>query len=253
MPEAAGPPVDDAPFGVEGEGPRVVDRPVRDPELLERARAFLDDPSRPGPEVRLAATVMLVRDTASGPEVYVQRRVPTMVFAPSRVVFPGGAVDAADHDLDPATPGLGALAAVMGVSPAAAAPWAAAALREVEEECGVRLAVADLRGRGHWVTPVFETRRYDTWILAAGMPPGQVARETSGESDGGGWVRPDELLARFGTGEVRMLPPTVWALEALARFPDAASFLADRPRVARVVPELVVADDGTPVLRTVLP
>ena len=34
---------------------------------------------------------------------------------------------------------------------------------------------------------------------------------------------------------------------------NAASFLADRPRVARVLPELVRRDDGTLVLRTVLP
>ena len=50
-----------------------------------------------------------------------------------------------------------------------------------------------------------------------------------------------------------MLPPTVWALEALADFDSAAAFLADRPRIARVVPELVLAPDGTVVLRTVLP
>lgn len=196
---------------------------------------------------------MLVRDTASGPEVYVQRRVPSMAFAPSRVVFPGGGVDPADHSLDPSTPGVPELAAAMGVSPEAAAPYAAAAVREVEEECGVRVAVADLRGRGHWVTPDFEPRRYDTWILAAGMPADQHARGTTTESDHSGWVRPGELLDRFAAREVLMLPPTVWALEALADFDSAEAFLADRPRIARVVPELVLAPDGTVVLRTVLP
>ena len=50
-----------------------------------------------------------------------------------------------------------------------------------------------------------------------------------------------------------MLPPTVVSLEQLADFADAASFLADRPRVARVLPELVLGDDGLPVLRTWLP
>jgi hypothetical protein len=50
-----------------------------------------------------------------------------------------------------------------------------------------------------------------------------------------------------------MLPPTVVSLEQLEGFADAASFLADRPRVARVLPELVRRDDGTIVLRTVLP
>lgn len=196
---------------------------------------------------------MLVRDTAAGPEVYVQRRVASMAFAPSRVVFPGGGVDPDDHSLDPSTPGVAELAEVMGVAPVVAAPYAAAAVREVEEECAVRLRVTDLRGRGHWVTPAFEPRRYDTWILAAGMPPGQRARGTTSESDHSRWVGPGELLDRFAEREVLMMPPQVWALEALASFDTAAAFLEDRPRVARVVPELLRREDGTVVLRTVLP
>ena len=224
-----------------------------DPGLGDRAREWLADPDRVVVAARPAATVMIVRDGTEGPEVFVQRRVATMAFAPSTVVFPGGGVDTGDHSLDPATPGLAELAEVMGVTAEAAAPFAAAALREVEEECGVRLAVGDLRGRGHWVTPEFEPRRYDTWILAAGMPPGQHARGTTTESDHSTWVRPDALLARHAAGEVRMLPPTVVSLEHLAAFPDAVSFLADRPRVARVLPELVRRDDGTLALRTEMP
>ncbi len=226
---------------------------MHDEDLLARAEEWLavDDPPVVTP--RLAATVMLLRDTSVGPEVYVQRRVASMAFAPSRVVFPGGGVDPGDHDLDPTTPGLARLAESMGVDPVAAAPYAAAAVREVEEECGVRLEVSGLRGRGHWVTPAFEPRRYDTWILAAGLPLGQDARGTTTESDHSRWARPGELLDRFAAREVRMLPPQVWALESLAGFDTAAAFLADRPRVARIVPELVRAEDGTVVLRTVLP
>ena len=78
------------------------------------------------------------------------------------------------------------------------------------------------------MTPAFEPRRYDTWFLAAAMPDGQAATETSGESDGGGWVRPAETLERSRAGEVRLMPPQVWALEALAGFDTVAAFLADR-------------------------
>lgn len=235
---------------------RVVEHPVsRDPGLAARAAAWLAVAAadREVAVPRPAATVLLVRDGAAGPEVFVQRRVASMAFAPSTVVFPGGGVDPVDHALDVATPGLAELAEAMGVGVAAAAPFAGAAVREVEEECGVRLTVADLRGRAHWVTPAFEPRRYDTWILAAGMPAGQDATGTTTESDHSEWVRPRELLARHTAGQVRMLPPTVISLEQLAGFADAASFLADRPRVARVVPELVLGADGIPMLRTVLP
>ena len=232
----------------------VVHHPVSsDPGLDARARLWLADADRVVVVARPAATVMIVRDGAGGPEVFVQRRVATMAFAPSTVVFPGGGVDPADHSLDPATPGLAELAGAMGVKPGEAAPYAAAALREVEEECGVRLSVSDLRGRGHWVTPEFEPRRYDTWILAAGMPPGQHARGTTTESDHSIWVRAADLLARHGAGDVRMLPPTVVSLEQLAAFDNATTFLADRPRVARILPQLVETPDGALVLRTVLP
>ena len=233
---------------------RVVDHPVsRDPGLGARAAEWLASPSRVVVEPRAAATVMLVRDGSSGVEVYVQRRVATMAFAPSTVVFPGGGVDPRTRALPVTTPGLASLAAAMGCSVSEAAPFAAAAVREVEEECGVRLSVADLRGRAHWVTPEFEPRRYDTWILAAGMPAGQEARGTTTESDHSAWVRPGELLSRHAAGEVRMLPPTVVSLEQLAGFPSAAAFLADRPVVRRVVPVLVVGADGEPVLRTEMP
>ncbi|MGL5928224.1 MAG: NUDIX hydrolase [Dermatophilaceae bacterium] len=219
---------------------------------------------RPAVVPRPASTVMLVRDLpvgawsdtdtdTGGVEVFVQRRVRTMAFAPATYVFPGGAVDDADARLPLGTPGLVDLAAEMGVSVVEAAPRAAAAVREVAEECGVVVAVADLRARGHWVTPEFEPRRFDTWILAARMPPGQVARTASGESDASEWVRPGELLRRHAAGAAPMLPPTVVSLEQLAGFDSARAFLEDRPRVIRVVPRLVRSVDGAPVLRTDLP
>lgn len=227
--------------------------PLRDDGLRARAEAWVAAGASEEVVPRPAATVMLVRDTEAGPEVYVQRRAATMAFAPSMVVFPGGRVDPRDHSLDVATPGLADLAAHLGADVADAAPFAAAAVREVEEECGVRVSVGDLRGRGHWVTPAFEPRRYDTWILAAGMPDGQEARETSGESDGGGWARAEALLDAAASGSTRLMPPQVWALEALAGFADAASFLADRPRITRVTPVLEQDPDGTLVLVAELP
>src|SRR4051812_45242985 len=49
---------------------------------------------------RHAATVILLRDTANGPEVYVLRRQATMAFASGQYVFPGGSVDPRDEVID---------------------------------------------------------------------------------------------------------------------------------------------------------
>src|SRR4051794_21945488 len=87
-------------------------------------------PGQPGPPIRDAATVMLVRDGADGVEVFAFRRVPRMAFAPGMLVFPGGSVAPGDAG----TPFL--------EEPAEDAAAIAAAVRETFEECGVLLAVA---------------------------------------------------------------------------------------------------------------
>ena len=112
-------------------------------------------------------------------------------------------------------------------------------------ECG--WTVADLRGRAHWVTPEFEPRRYDTWILAAGMPADQEATGTTTESDRSAWVRPRDLLDRHGAGE---------GADAAAHghLPGGGSpgstppqpFSLTQPVVARVLPVLVVGPGGEP-------
>ena len=47
---------------------------------------------------KLAATVMLLRDSAAGPEIFVQQRVGSMKFAANMTVFPGGGVDPRDFE-----------------------------------------------------------------------------------------------------------------------------------------------------------
>ena len=221
--------------------------------LLASAREWLEAGAPDGVRPRSAATVLLVRDGADGPEVYLQRRAATMAFAPSMVVFPGGAVDPQDTAADPTAPGVAAVAQQMGLPPAEAAPLVAAAVREAAEECGVVVPVEGMVVRGRWVTPAFEPRRYDTWFLAAAMPPEQEARETSAESDGGGWATAAAVLARAEAGELRLMPPQVWALESLAGFTSTADYLADRPRISLVAPVAERAADGSVVLVTGLP
>jgi hypothetical protein len=49
-------------------------------------------------EPRPAATVILLRDTAAGPEVFMLQRTRGAAFLPGAYVFPGGAIDATDGD-----------------------------------------------------------------------------------------------------------------------------------------------------------
>jgi 8-oxo-dGTP pyrophosphatase MutT (NUDIX family) len=192
-------------------------------ELLARARKFDESGAEPVGS-RPAATVLLLRPAPGGPgfEVFLQRRARGMAFASGMYAFPGGSVDPADQG-----PPLGDdWAARLGRPQAEAAAVVRAAVREVEEETGVRLAVADLVPWTRWITPEFEPRRYDTSFFLAALPEGQEPAGLSGESDHTEWLRPADAVARFVAGEIGMLPPTVVTLDELAGCDSVAAALA---------------------------
>ena len=94
-------------------------------------------------EVRDAATVMLVRDAAAGPEVFLLQRNPANVFVGGAYVFPGGAVDPEDRNtgLEAFCAGLTdrEASSALGLDRGGLAFWVAA-IRECFEECGILLA-----------------------------------------------------------------------------------------------------------------
>jgi 8-oxo-dGTP pyrophosphatase MutT (NUDIX family) len=119
-----------------------------------------------GPAIRPAATVILLR---RGPEpaVLMGQRGAGAAFMPSKFVFPGGAIDPQDH-------AAGHLEAVcearlaQGPAPVAPGMIAGAALRELQEETGLRLrAGARLQFVFRAITPPGRPRRFDARFLLA--------------------------------------------------------------------------------------
>lgn len=92
--------------------------------------------------IRDAATILLIRETAQGPSVLMGQRGAGAAFMPSKFVFPGGRVDDADHDVPFAAPLRPDCTARLAqdASPGLARALPAAALRELAEETGLRLA-----------------------------------------------------------------------------------------------------------------
>jgi 8-oxo-dGTP pyrophosphatase MutT (NUDIX family) len=128
----------------------------------------------------------------------------------------------------------------------------AAAVREVEEETGVRLADDLLLPWSRWITPEFEPRRFDTWFFVALLPAGQDARDISGEADRTLWITPADALAGYAAGELAMLPPTLVTLRDLAAYPrivDVVTASAGRDAARPVQPRVEIAPDGTARLR----
>src|SRR5215210_8737469 len=99
--------------------------------------------SSPAPTpVRQAATVLLLRDGATGLDVYLLRRTKGMPFAGGMSAYPGGGVDDRDGDTDLAWvgPPPAEWAAAFGCDERLARELVCAAVRETFEEAGVLLA-----------------------------------------------------------------------------------------------------------------
>ncbi len=117
-------------------------------------------PSRPV-RPRHAASLVLLRRSASGTEVLMGRRPAKAVF-PEAYVFPGGRLDPSDASVAPSAPlaanVLEELRAHGGCTPSLARALATAAIRETFEETGLLLAAPGDPGVPHGAWAAFKAR-----------------------------------------------------------------------------------------------
>lgn len=251
--------------------------------------SFPEKPPETPAVPRDAATVILLRDTEQGLEVFLQRRVAAMAFAAGMTVFPGGGVDKRDADASVrwAGPPASDWAEWFGGTEAVARALVCAAVRETFEESGVLLAGAEdstvvdaarygyarqalvsrelslatfladtgltlradlLRPWAHWVTPIQETRRYDTRFFAAVLPSGQHADGVTTEAESSSWQRPREALADAEAGRSTLLPPTRYTLSELAEFSSTEEALSAPRKVEKIIPTLIREGDRIRVI-----
>ncbi|MFE4194971.1 NUDIX domain-containing protein [Paenarthrobacter sp. NPDC056912] len=178
------------------------------------------------PRPRLAASVILLRDAPGGLEAFVQHRVSTMDFAAGMVVFPGGRVDAADHD------GWEYPAELLqrhaddwhlssiGTDHTQAAKNAGtvltAAIREVREEAGLSIRATSLRPWANWITPTDMPKRFDTYFYVAHPAPGDEPQHQTTEAWQSLWMPVDGILAAEAAGTLKLMPPTYFLLKEMA-------------------------------------
>lgn len=136
--------------------------------------------------IRDAATVILVRKDGPSPAVLMGQRGEGAAFMPSKYVFPGGALDAGDASV-PLAGGLRAeCQARLDLPPGAAgksAALAAAAIRELWEETGLRLGrpgawpgTPPADWEGFAATGLVPDARSLRFLFRAITPPGRPRR-----------------------------------------------------------------------------
>lgn len=169
----------------------------------------------------LAASVILLRESAQGVEILLQLRPRTAAILGGIWVFPGGKVEQADQ-VDPNNPHS----------------FATAAARELREETGVLLpsnSAASLRAWARWRTPerpVEGPYRFDTVFFIAPLPEGQTAHSANAESDATRWLSAEQALAQHAQGLLPLMPPQyilLWELAQFTHLEEIWSAGSDRP------------------------
>lgn len=206
-----------------------------------------------------AATLVTWRDPPAGsagePLILVVERSASMAFAAGALVFPGGRIDAEDHEFATALGRPGDAARIT-------------AIRETIEESAVAAGVAGPTFSGNvdpalgpilqqalidrvpfaallaanslsldldalvpfarWMPAFTHARKFDTMFFLAPAPPGNwTPRPQPGECVDAEWAGPVELIARIERGAASAIFPTKRNLERLAQHARYDDALAD--------------------------
>ena len=222
------------------------------------------DAAKTPASARPSATVMLIRDSANGLEIFMVKRDRMVDLASGALIFPGGKVDADDAEVD----------IPWGTSLSGPEPqyWIAA-VRETFEEAGVLIAQREgavdvveesiaraleekfrkaLNAKSvkfsdfmaaeklapafdhmvhfaHWTSPDTLPKRFDTHFFLVEMPEGQIAEHDGQEAVSSVWKRPADLLADAESGREFLVPATRLNIELLS----VSATVSDAMKAAR--------------------
>lgn len=175
-------------------------------------------------EPRAAASVILLRESEAGVQVYLLRRHRKASFMSSSYVFPGGIADQGEDDdrFTAARELFEESGVLMSSSETQAADRQAWRHAVNVEKANFRETIGDtpidvdaLTYYSHWITPSVEKRRYSAKFFIATMPAGQTASPDNKETVDEVWLTPEEALAR--SKELALPPPQLRTLYELLR------------------------------------
>jgi 8-oxo-dGTP pyrophosphatase MutT (NUDIX family) len=210
--------------------------------------------------IREAASVILLRASRVGFEVFLLRRRKGASFMASAFVFPGGGANADEDARTTAARELFEEAGILlahdtGQEVTLESPTLATMRRRIldGESASANLAAAGLAWStdvltpwSHWITPSAEPKRFSARFFVAELPPGQEPSFDDIETVDQAWVRPADAIAR--AGELMLPPPQLricWELAHLRTVADV--FTAARARAEEphpILPRLAPGPTG---------
>ena len=165
-----------------------------------------------------AATVVLLKDRETGPEVLMLHRTSKVNFG-GMWVFPGGRIDPEDYPAD-------------GNLDVAASN---AAARETMEEASITVHTKEFVWFAHWTPPAIRSVRYTTWFFATAIADHETISVDGFEIQAHAWIKPSEAIERHAKGEIDLVAPTWVTLYQLSLYDDSADILkkfrANPPRI----------------------
>lgn len=178
-------------------------------------------------EARPAATVIPVRDGDTGLELLLVQRNPESRFMGGAWVFPGGAVNEGETEVE-------------------------TAVREAEEEASIALDPDTLVPFSRWITPRQVKVRFDTHFFVAPTPTDAAPVCDGEECVDLRWIGPAAALEAGRSDELLLMFPTIKHLEQLVEF-ESVERLLEHARSRRVQPvePRVLVDGG--VAQVLLP
>ncbi|UYY76992.1 NUDIX hydrolase [Sphingomonas sp. R1] len=201
------------------------------------------------PEAIPAATVIVMRDTGSGPpELLMVERSRAMAFAGGALVFPGGRIDPGDHLLTDRHEDAAARVAAIretieevglalgldcdgeSLAKLRAALHAGEPFAQLLAEAGLALDLDALVPFARWLPHGLPHRVFDTLFYLARAPEGAAPQVDGSENVRLCWITAQGALDAADRGEAMLIYPTRRNLERLAQFDGFEAAMAHARR-----------------------
>ncbi|MBL4744549.1 MAG: NUDIX domain-containing protein [Cycloclasticus sp.] len=226
--------------------------------------------------LKQAAALILIRDTSSGIEVCMLRRVSSSRFAPGAYVFPGGGIEEQDEvfniSLDGSKSNTAKIAAIRETFEEAGILSGTSAnthhfsahdrdglnkgeitFQHLIEQHDIHLDLESITFYDHWITPEGAPIRFDTRFFLAIANVNQEVFHDDAETDASCWAKPANLLAQYDREEIKLMPVTHVQLLRLSDV-ESINDLIENSRqqtISPIRPILNFNEDGKPMSVTI--